>query len=419
MGLLSATSIGVGAMIGAGLFALIGVAIGIAGSLAILSFLIAGIVTLLTSYSIAKLAVRYPNKAGPVIYLNRGFGGGIFSGGLNLVMWIGYLIVTALYARAFGEYSLALLGLDPGSAWIYPLSSFIVILFIVINFIGSSAVGRTELLIVGIKVTILLVFGIAGLFTGEISNFSLSGSFTTGNMLLAAGVVFMSYEGFGLIANTAEDIRNPERNLPKAIFLAVIVVILVYALVSITVIGNLSIGEIGKAKEYALAEAARPIMGSLGFTIMGIAALFSTSSAINATIYGPIRMLQETAKAGQISHFFTRRVLNHSSGMALIVTGVIILTAANLLNLESIAETGSMIFLLIYTMVNIANLKLRTKTGSHPLIIWFAIAGTTLSFAALFYFQVIRNSPSVWLLLGVCLTGFTYEWIRQRLSPGI
>ncbi len=108
MGLWAATSIGVGAMIGAGIFALIGIAVEVAGKLAYLAFLIAGFITLLTTYSVAKLAVAFPSKGGPVEYLNRGFGTDILTGSLNTTMWMGYIIVTALYARAFGEYGVAL-----------------------------------------------------------------------------------------------------------------------------------------------------------------------------------------------------------------------------------------------------------------------------------------------------------------------
>jgi len=292
-------------------------------------------------------------------------------------------------------------------------SKSIVIIFVLINFIGAAVVGASELMIVAIKVLVLVLFGTLGLTRMNLQNFAVPGDLDLGDLVLASGVVFMSYEGFGLVANTAEDVENPVKTLPRALFLSIIIVMAIYALVSIAVIGNLSIQEILAAKEYALAEAAKPVMGPLGFTVMGFAALFSTASAINATIYGPVHMLQETAKAGQISSFFTRKLLDHESGYALLITALIILVISNLLNLDAIAETGSLIFLIIYTAVNVANLKLRKKTSSRAWVVWLGILSTASSFLALFYFQMLKASISAYLFLVIIVSGFAYQWIYQ------
>jgi amino acid transporter len=228
MGLWSATSIGVGAMIGAGLFALIGIAVDITGQIAYIAFIIAGTVALLTSYSVSKLAVQFPSKGGPVEYLNKGYGNGVFAGGLNIIMWIGYIIVTSLYARAFAKYSTALLGLGEDGIWLYIFGSLIVIIFVIINFIGASAVGASELLIVAIKVFVLVLFGILGLNTMDMQELAITGDFDLSDLVLASGVVFMSYEGFGLVANTAEDVENPKKTLPRALFLSIIMVMIIY-----------------------------------------------------------------------------------------------------------------------------------------------------------------------------------------------
>jgi amino acid transporter len=329
-------------------------------------------------------------------------------------MWIGYIIVTSLYARAFAKYSTALLGLGEDGIWLYIFGSLIVIIFVIINFIGASAVGASELLIVAIKVIVLVLFGILGLNTMDMQELAVTGDFDLSDLVLASGVVFMSYEGFGLVANTAEDVENPKKTLPKALFLSIIMVMIIYAMVSIAVIGNLSIQEIREAKEYALAEAAKPVLGSFGFTVMGVAALFSTASAINATIYGPVHMLQETAKARQISPLFTRKVFEHESGYALLTTALIVLVISNLLKLDEIAETGSLIFLIIYTAVNAANLKLRKQTDSKSWIVWLAIISTTFSFCVLFYFQMLKASISGYLFLAILLAGFAYQWLYQK-----
>jgi amino acid transporter len=406
MGLWSVTSIGVGAMIGAGLFALIGIAVDIAGTFAFLAFVIAGFLALLTAYSVSKMAVNIPSKGGPVKYLNTAFGSGIFAGTLNITMYMGYLIVASLYARAFGEYTIALLNIPEGSFLLNVFISFIVILFVVINFFGARAVGKSELIIVAIKVSILILFVALGFSTVKAEQLPKLVNFDLGKLLMASGVVFMSYEGFGLIVNTAEDVMDPKKTLPKALFISVIFVILIYLLVSLVVIGNLSVPDILSAKEYALAEAARPVMGALGFTVMGIAAMFSTASAINATIYGPVYMLQEAAKSKQIPSIFIHERFHHSSGNALIITGVIIFIIANTLNLESIAETGSLVFLMIYTFINIANLKMYRQTDSKRRIIIPGIIGTGFSFCMLYYFQILNKTLTVYLFPAIILASF-------------
>jgi amino acid transporter len=415
MGLWAATSIGVGAMIGAGLFALIGIAVEITGEYAYLAFIIAGTTALLTSYSVSKLAVKLPSKGGAVEYINYAYGKGIFSGSVNIVMWIGYIIVTSLYARAFGEYSRVLFDLSANSSLVYLFISSIIVIFVIINFISANVVGKSEFLIVSIKLIILLLFGIVGLFNIESDRVVTTSGIDLTNLFLASGVLFMSYEGFGLVANTAEDIKNPAENLPKALFLSVLIVIIIYTLVSVVVIGNLPTQSIINAKEYALAEAAKPFMGRYGFTLMGIAALFSTASAINATIYGPVNMINVTAESGQVPPIFARRLFGHKSGMALIITSVIIVLISLLLNLEAIAETGSLIFLLVYSIVNTSNYKLRKFTSSNIILVVLSILSTTISFFILFYFLIIEENLSTYFFIAILGSVFLFEWFYKNI----
>ncbi len=416
MGLFSATSIGVGAMIGAGIFALVGIAVDIAGRWAFLSFLIAGLIALLTTYSVSKLAVTYPSQGGRTEFINKSFGTGILSGSLNILMWIGYVIVTSLYARAFGEYGIALFGLEGNNIWLNILSSGIVFLFLLINFIGASLVGKSEMLMVIFKVGILLVFSFVSFTVIDIDKFGINQEISFSHVILAAGVIFMSYEGFGLVANTAEDLKNPHKNLPRALFISVLLVMIIYVLVSVAVIGNLSIEKILNAKEYVLGEAAEPVFGSFGFTVMAVTALISTASAINATIYGPVRMVQETAKANQLPSFFTRGLFGHTSGNALLVTGIAILIAVNFLSLESIAETGSLIFLIIYTSVNVGNAKIHEKTASKRYISILAAIATSLAFCALFYYEAKAESLSIYLLAALIILCVGFEWLYRKYA---
>ena len=409
----SATSIGLGAMIGAGIFALVGIGVEIAGTHTYLAFIFAGILALLTAYNMSKLAVAFPNKGGKVAYINHAFQSKVLAGGLGVLTSLGYIIVTSLYARAFSEYGLALFGMEKNEMLVHILSSGVVVIFVVINFIGAKAVGNVGLITAAIQTIILLFFGFAGMMQMDTSNFEPASSMDMSSIVLVTGIIFMSYEGFGLVTNTAEDIKEPRKNLPRALYLSVIVVMFVYVIVNLAVIGNLSVPEIIDSKQYVLAEAAKPIFGSRGFELMGIAALFSTASAINSTIYGPVYMAQETAEANQLPSIFQKPLWGDDSGWALLILGSVILIVTNTLNLQTIAETGSLVFLVVYAAVNIANFRMREFTESNVIIIILGVISTIFAFFALAYFLLSQDGLSFYVFLGLTVFSFVYEWLYQ------
>lgn len=420
MGLWSATAIGMGAMIGAGIFALIGIAVELAGTYAYVSFIIAGVLALLTTYSMSKLAAAFPKKGGTVSFLNKAFGKGPFSGSINLLTCLGYLIVTSLYARAFGEYGLAMLGMEDNSLLLHLLSSGIVILFVGINFSSAAVVGKAGLVTTIVQTAILLLFGIIGISEMDTTVvLQPESSPDISGIILCSGIVFMSYEGFGLVANTAEDIRRPKKNLPRSLYISVLVVMFVYVMVNIAVVGNMSIQHILENKEYVLAEAANVILGRNGFLIMGAAALFSTSSAINATIYGPVYMVHATSKAQQLPPFLQRSFAGHEAGVALALVGSFILITSNTLDLSTIAETGSLIFLVVYTVVNLANIRLYEVTNSSRLISLLALLSTLFALVALSYFLSQESSRSLYVFVGIGLFTVLVQLINYFIQKGI
>ena len=252
IGLWSAIAIGIGGMIGAGIFSILGIATEIAGNLIYVSFIIGGGIALLSAYSYAKLGSKYPSAGGPVEFLIRGFGDGILSGGFNFLLYFGYIIALSVYAKAFGNYAATFLSSYPSPATATILAIFIILIFTFINLLGAKAVGKSETLIVAIKVGILVTFAIVGFFFIKISLLSVSNLIPIDNVLTGAAMLFLGYEGFGLITNTAEDIDKPQKNIPRALYLAVILVMLIYVAVSIAVVGNLSLPEIKQTADYAI-----------------------------------------------------------------------------------------------------------------------------------------------------------------------
>jgi hypothetical protein len=240
-------------------------------------------------------------------------------------------------------------------------------------------VGDAEEWIVAFKLTILLVFIGVGIWGIQPANLQ-PAQWTPLPQLLAGGmIIFLAYEGFELIANSAADVKDAPKVLPRAFYTSVIFVIVLYILVSAVTVGNLPVGKIVSAKDYALAEAARPFLGSFGFTLIAIAALLSTGSAINATLYGTARVSYIIAKDGELPKALERKIWK-SPMEGLFITAGLTLVAANLFDLESISLMGSAGFLLIFAATNFANARLHEHTGAKP---WVSYIGTVACLAAL------------------------------------
>ncbi len=411
---LSVTAIGIGGMVGGGIFAVLGLAVKLGHGGTPLAFLIAGMVALITSYSYARMSVTYPSEGGTVEFLVKGFGEGIFSGGLNVLLWISYVIMLALYSYAFGGYAASFFPESIQPIMRHVFISGVMILFTVLNSMGSKLVGEAEEFIVGIKLTILIGFVGVGALNLDLSRVA-PANWTSIPSLLAGGmIIFLGYEGFELMANSAEDVRNPEETLPKAFFSAVGFTVILYIAISFMTVGNLPVSKIVSAKDYALAAAAEPVLGQVGFVIIAIAALLSTSSAINATLYSTSRVSYIIAKDGELPQTLEKKIWNQPLE-GLFLTAGLGLLVANLLDISSISVMGSAGFLLIFTAVNAANFQLHEETDSKR---WLAGAGTivcAIAFAAL----VWHGASQLWdifVLIGMIGGSFLIEAVYRGIT---
>ncbi|WP_158973645.1 APC family permease [Cellulophaga sp. L1A9] len=414
-----AISIGIGGMVGGGIFAVLGLAVSLAKGGTPVSFLIAGLIALVTSYSYVKLSLKYPNRGGTVKFINEGFGNGIFSGGINNLLWVSYIIMLALYASAFGSYAPNLLQLTSDrtlDAHIY--ASFIVVLATAINYYSISVVGKIESYAVIIKLIILLSFagfGIYGLFGNpHVAQLAPENWESPFHLLTAGMVIFVAYEGFELIANAAPDIENPEVNIPKAYYWSVLFVVALYIIIATITVGSLAFGEIATAQDYVLAEAAKPMLGKVGFTIITIAALISTFSAINASLYGGSSVNYELAEDDELPNEFLHKIWNQPIG--LFITAIATLIAVNTLKLESISTAGSVGFLLIFAVVNYTGFKLSKEIEGKKSI---PLLGTISCFGAMIALLIQHYTVSkidVFIALGIIAFCFTIEYLYKKTA---
>lgn len=413
IGLFSAIAIGIGGMVGAGIFSILGVVAETSGTALWFSFVIGGVVALLSTYSYAKLGARYPSAGGPVEFLVQGFGDGIISGGINIYMWIGYIIALALYAHGFAGYFATFFPQYASPMFGKAAAVGIVLLFTLVNFVGAGLVGRSESVIVAIKVGILIVFSVAGLFFLHPAYLSTATWPPMSGIAFGAGVLFIGYEGFGLITNAAEDMDNPRKLLPRALYLSVVSVMVIYIMVSVAVIGNLHVPEIVAAKDYALAQAAKPFLGEVGFRLIALGAVFSTASAINATLFGSANVSYMLAKDGELPQIFSRHIWQGGTG-GLVITSALVLAFVMFFDLSGVAMMGSGAFLLIYGIVAVAHLRLIPETGASRPLVWMAVLSCFIMAAVLSYY-IYQNSMTAFVtmfaLLPVC---FAIEWAYRR-----
>ncbi len=370
LGVFSLAAMGIGSMVGAGIFALLGEAGLLAGAASYISFFIGGVVALLSGYSLSKLGARFPAAGGLVEYLTQIYGVNLFSGGLSVMLYYSTLVGLALVAKAFGAYAAALTGFANSAQAVNAYAVGILLFLGLINFRGVRRVAEFENMVVGIKVTVLFVFVIAGLITlkpGLLAPVLYPGMTP---ILFSLAITFFAYSGFSVITNAAEEVKNPAKTLPRAMFLAISTVILLYMGVALAVYGNLTVEQVVKANEYALAEAAKPVFGMTGFTIVAIAALFSTSSAINATLFSVTNISYELAKNGELPAAYGKALGQSREGLLISLLLIIILTL--FLDLSQIAAVGSLAILTLHCVIHIGHFKVIHKTGASPWLLGLA-----------------------------------------------
>ncbi len=395
LGFFSVTAIGVGGMVGGGIFAVLGLAVKLAHGLTPIAFLVGGAIALMTGFSYARLSVRYPSRGGTVVFLDRVFGVDLITGSLNSLLWASYVVMLALYAFAFGSYGATFAGGDH-TLVLHVLITVGIVAPTVLNMLDAELIGRVETYIVAIKITVLVGFVAIGA-TGVDSARLAPSAWSPLSQIVAGGmIIFVAYEGFELIANSAEDVRDV-KILPRALYASIGGVVLLYVAISAVAVGSLPVPKIVAAEEYALAAAAKPMLGHAGFVAISVAALLSTLSAINATLYGSARLSYTIAREGELPEILENKVWNKPIEGLLITAGLAV-ALANLGDLSSISTMGSAGFLLIFAAVNAANTRRSDEKTAARVVSAIACLGCLGALTALIVYSAEENPSSLWLL---------------------
>lgn len=422
LSLVGAVSMGTGVMIGAGIFALTGQVAQLAGDLFPLAFVAAAVVTSFSAYSYVKLSNAYPSAGGIAMFLEKAYGKTAITGASALLMYFSMVINESLVARTFGTYTLQLFDIDNNSLFVPALGVGLLAFAFVVNVLGNRAIQTFSFIMAFLKIAGIAVFAIAGLWVAGFSIESLAETDApttdvAGGFLGAVALAILAYKGFTTITNSGGEIVNPKRNVGRAIVWAIGICVVIYVLVAWAVGANLSIAEIVAARDYALAEAAKPAFGNYGLWFTVSFAIIATVSGVIASVFAVSRMLAMLTEMGLVPHRhfgMPGTVQKHT----LVYTIVAAMVLTVFFDLGRIAALGAIFYIVMDIIVHWGVLRhLRAQVNANGFVLLLAILMDIAILAAL----LVVKASSDMIVIYASLIGFAVIFLGERLflaSPG-
>lgn len=394
LGLMEAVTIGIGGMIGGAIFEAIGVIAGVVGPGMVFSFMFAALLALLTGYSYTKLGPMFPESGGSFTYVYRAFGGRLFSVFIGYMLWFSYAAASSLYAIAFSSYMRLFL---PS---INPLLTALLVLFtfFALNLRGVKEVGSTQNVLVLVKVGALVVLISLALTKIAPENFDPLLPNGVLAVFIGSSLIFIGYEGFDIIGTSAEELKDPRRTIPRAIYISILIVSTLYILVSLVSVGVIRYSELA-GQHAPLAVVAGRAAGDWGAMLLGVGGLVSTASALNAALYGASRVAYNLAMHNILPKWFGRLNKRRVPYVPVVGTSVVIaaLVLMGLLSRDGArfaSALSSASFMLIFFLVTLSNYKLRAVTKANTRLLQVTIALFLFAMALLLF-----EDPWSWFIV--------------------
>jgi amino acid transporter len=408
LNLLDATAMGVGGMIGGGIFSVLGVAISLAGNLAFVCFVLGGILAAATAWSYAGVTARAGASGGPFVQL-RALGHGELAGWLLWLLVFGYMVAMAVYSFTFGRYAADALGV--GSVAARGLSIAIVAAFLVVNLRGVRLSSSTEDVVVVTKLVILAGVAAIGLTHFDPAELSpLDGHGVTG-LVFGAATVFFAYEGFELISYDRDDMQQPHRTVPRALMLSVAIVALVYIGVTLGAQMLVSNHTIVTSKEVAFVAVGQAALGEVGRWLAIAGALLATGSAINATLFSAARLVRDASAEHELPPALGRE----RRGLPIVALAFISISGAAMAmfpGITSIIAVGSGAFLAVYTLINV--LQARAASTRWERVVAAGAAGGALLAIGVLVWELVRDDPVGSVIFALVVVGVAVARITFR-----
>ncbi len=376
LSLFNVVSLGVGSMVGAGIFALLGQVILSSGTDIYWAFLYAGMVALFCGYSYAKLSQIYTDDGGIIDYFKFGFKPQIISSVFSFIYLFTLAISIAMLAKSFGIYVIGLLPMSPYFSSVFGVA--LILMIGLLNLQGSKHVGRMESILVGIKVSVLLVLVACGFYYFFSENFNSIASVPAGkNFWQGVAMAFFAYAGFGIMANASGEVKRPERTIPLAIFIAISFVILLYLALAFVVVNFVSFPELVKNVDVAVASASSLFFGKWGFLIMSLTGLIALASGVNALFYSAVRIIHSMTGYDELPKITNKKILDKVSigFLSLLIFSCL---ACIFVKFGLITKVSSLAFLVSYMGVLIAHFSLRKKVGANLLILFLGFSSMAI-----------------------------------------
>jgi amino acid transporter len=412
-----AVALGTGVMIGAGIFALLGQVAELSGTWFPYIFIVGAIISGFSAYSYIKVSNAYPSAGGIAMILMKAYGKTTLTAAASVLMALSMVINESLVARTFGTYTLQLFNVEENSMWVPTLGVSLLILAYIINVSGNKIIGRTSQLMAVIKIAGIIVFAIGGLWAASFALGDLlpvtsdTTDYSAASYIGAIALSILAYKGFTTITNSGGEITKPRKNVGRAIIISLLICTVVYFLVAIAVNSSLSIPEIVNAKDYSLAEAAKPAFGEYGLYFTVGIAIVATISGVIASIFAVSRMTAMLTDMKLIphSHFgMSGSIQKHM----LIYIAVIAITITIFFDLSRIASIGAIFYLLMDMIVHWGVFKhLRKDINANGVIL---ISALLLDMVVLAAFLWIKASTDIFVVIvsviGIILVFAGEKW---------
>ncbi len=421
LGLPELVAIALGGMVGGGIFTILGISASMIGNLTPVAIIVGGMIAALAAYSYVKLGLYYRDEGATYSFYKKTYPSSPFSA--SVIGWFvifGYISTLALYAYTFSSYAISSTAYAE-NVWVRKILAIgVIAVFALINSWSVNGMGKIEDFMVYTKLIVLAIISFVLMKSGSAS----FPTFLEGvardaehasyiEILLVASLTFVAYEGFQLVINAVNEMKQPEKNIPRAIYLAIALAILIYVVISLGALFSIPLSDLIKNKEFALASGAKAAIGNVGAYMVIAGALLATSSAVSGTVFGSSRQAAVIAKDGYFPAIFARRnnniPVNAIIGMSAMACFLILIGG-----LELILEFGSITFLLVSLLMALANFRIREKTDSSVFWTVCSIVGLALGTVMILWYELTHKPFQIVfivLLYGVLTAG---AWLYSK-----
>lgn len=410
-------AIALGGMVGGGIFTILGISVALVGVFTPVVIIIGGIIALFAAYSYIKLGVYYKDEGATYSFFKKTFPNSHFAASL-IGWWIifGYISTLALYAYTFASYAISGFAFADSELIRKVVAGGIILIFTLVNIWSVKGMGKVEDLMVYTKLIILSIISFVLINNSNTTIPTLlqnQSEVTIFSILIVSSITFVAYEGFQLVINAVNEMDSPEKNIPKAIYSAIFLAVLIYVVISLGAILAIPFEEIIKNKEYALASGADNVLGHWGTDLVILGALLATSSAISGTVFGASRQMATIARDGYFPSVLGKRS-NRIPILAIISMSIFAFFLVLAGNLQMILEFGSVTFLLVSLLMAYANYKIRDLTKSSRVVTLISIFGLLMATGLILYYE-LTNQPEQLLFIVILYLLLTIAaWLFAR-----